>query len=243
MDSQKRQQSKEKKAGVYTTIAFHLGVLIVLLLLSIGAVSRRENTFVLDFTSQENLEREQQQMQIREEVSKALDEQIGASRQSIRNIRVDAGAQLKDDRYKDPSSIYKEADELQRKLDAAKAEAMREEEKAEDRVDLDNKDTEPSKDAPAYRGPSVLSYTLEGRKARTLPVPAYKGFAGGDVYVAIEVNRSGRIISAKVIPGASSTDPQLQEYAVEAAMRSRFSAKNTAPEPQSGEIVYRFVAQ
>lgn len=243
MDSLKQRQKKENKAGVYTTIAFHLGLLIVLLVLSIGAVNRRENTFVLDFTNQENLERERQQMHLREEASEALDEQIAASRADIRNIRVDAGARLKDDRHKDPSSIYREADELQRKLDAAKAEAMREDEKATDRVDLDERKSSESKETAAYRGPSVLSYSLEGRKARNLPVPAYKGFAGGDVYVAIEVNRSGRVISAKVIPGASSTDTQLQEYALDAAMRSRFSAKNTAPDPQSGEIVYRFVAQ
>ena len=57
------------------------------------------------------------------------------------------------------------------------------------------------------------------------------------------INKNGKVTSASIIQGPSSTDSSLQEYALEAARRSRFSASSTAPASQQGEIVYRFIAQ
>ena len=92
-------------------------------------------------------------------------------------------------------------------------------------------------------GPSVLSYRLEGRKGQSLPIPAYKCIGGGDVTVAIIVNRKGYVVNVKVVENVSSPDICLQDYAMRAAKRSRFTASSTAPERQAGEIVYRFIAQ
>jgi TonB family protein len=89
----------------------------------------------------------------------------------------------------------------------------------------------------------VLSWELEGRKAVKLPIPAYKGFGGGDVAVAIYVNSSGRVIKAQVIESASTKDKSLWQWAVKAAERSRFNRSDSAPDPQKGSIVYRFIAQ
>lgn len=235
-------QNKERRVGLYATVSFHLAVLIVLLCLSIGAVWRSESSFVLDFTKQEELEKEQREMELKDQVSKDLDERFGAS-SNIRNVAVDAGSKLKDDRFKNPDEVYKEAKELQNKLDASKRAAMAEQAAAEA---VDMSQTQERADdgkTPQYSGPSVISWTLDGRKARVLPVPAYKGYGAGDVYVQITVNKNGKVSSASVIPGPSSPDLSLQEYAVEAAKRSRFSASSTAPNSQKGEIVYRFIAQ
>ena len=49
--------SGEDKAGLYITVIVHLTVIIVLLLFRIGAVLKEENSFVLDFTREEALER------------------------------------------------------------------------------------------------------------------------------------------------------------------------------------------
>ena len=49
-------RGKEDRVGFYTTLVFHLAVLIVLLGVSIGRVASVENSFVLDFTKQEELE-------------------------------------------------------------------------------------------------------------------------------------------------------------------------------------------
>lgn len=233
---------RENKVGLYATLAFHLVVLIILLSVSIGKIASRENTFVLDFTKQEELEKELREQELKEQINKELDN-IVATASEIRNVAVDAGYQLKDDRFKNPSEVYDQARELQRKLDESKREALSEQ-AAEEAVELNPpKEEKPAEETKAYSGPSVISWSLEGRKARVLPVPAYKGYGAGDVYVKIKVNRSGRVVAATVIKESSTSDKSLHEFAIEAARRSRFSGSDAAPDPQTGEIVYRFIAQ
>ena len=94
-----------------------------------------------------------------------------------------------------------------------------------------------------YSGPSVVSYTLDGRKASHLKIPAYRCYGAGDVTVIITVNPQGQVINAQVMDAVSSTDQCLRNFAVRAARLSRFSASTTAPAKQTGEILYRFIAQ
>ena len=94
-----------------------------------------------------------------------------------------------------------------------------------------------------YSGPSVVSYTLDGRKASHLKIPAYRCNGGGDVTVIITVNNAGQVVNAKVMDSISSSDQCLRSFAVRAARLSRFSASQNAPANQTGEIVYRFIAQ
>ncbi len=234
---------KESRAGIYSTLIFHLSVLIILLVVSISSAVDQEHSFVLDFTKQEEREKEIKEIEMKEEVKRQLDEMLGRPAPSVRNVAVDAGEKLRDSKGKTGSDVYKEARELQRKLDASKRDALREQSEAE-AVDMGKGDDDSDKkETPAYRGPSVLTYTLEGRKARHLPVPAYKGYGGGDVYVSIVVNPMGRVIAAKVNEALSTPDSQLWGFALEAAKRSRFSADDSAPAKQEGEIVYRFIKQ
>ena len=44
-----------------------------------------------------------------------------------------------------------------------------------------------------------------------------------------------------MIQSASANDPSLWSFAEAAAKRSRFSASTTAPDPQIGSILYRFI--
>lgn len=236
-------RKKGSRVGLYTTISFHLVVLIVLLLVSIHSVVSQETSFLLDFTKQEILEQEQKEMELKEEVSKELDDRLSAPRTNIRNVAVDAGSQLRDDRFKNPSEVYDEARELQRKLDASRRDALAQEKAEQESVDLTPQSEKKEESSKAYTGPSVLSYRLDGRKGTFLPVPAYKGYGSGDVAVAIVVNQKGRVIAAEVIAASSTADNQLHQYALEAARRSRFSASGTAPAKQEGEIIYRFIGQ
>ena len=235
--------SKEKKAGFYTTIIFHLVVIIICLLTAIQKVVSEETSFVLDFSKLEELERVEKQEELKAQASKELDDLLSgnASSSAYRNVAVDRSSRaLKDDRFKNPNQVYDEARELQRKLDASRAAAQREQGADEDAVSQDNL---PDSDAPQYKGPSVISYSLDGRKAVSLPVPAYKCQGGGDVSVQIQVNRKGYVVSAAVIESVSSSDECLIRSAVAAAKRSRFRASSSAAEKQVGEIVYRFIAQ
>jgi len=235
----------ENKAGLYLTIAVHLLAIIILLATRIGALLSEETSFVLDFSKQEQIEKQQEEERFKEEVSKELDDMIAGRRpDKIRNVVVDAGAakgnELKDDRFRNPRQVYDEAKELQRKLDASRKEA--EAYQGSDDVPVQSKSSEEKK-SDSYKGPSVLSYSLDGRKAMSLPIPVYKCVGGGDVYVSITVNRKGYVVSASVMGDISANDSCIREYAVKAAKASRFTSSATAPEKQQGEIVYRFIAQ
>ncbi|MBQ7774194.1 MAG: hypothetical protein IJ383_09085 [Bacteroidales bacterium] len=238
-------ESKEKKVGFYTTIIFHLVVLIIFLLTAIHGVVSEETSFVLDFSKLEELERIEKQEELKAQASKELDDLLSgrADMSQYRNVAVDRSSQpLRDDRSKNPNQVYEEARELQRKLDASRAAALREQGNDED-VNVGNNDNLPNSDAPQYKGPSVVSYSLDGRKAISLPVPAYKCQGGGDVSVQVTVNRKGYVTAASVIENVSSSDQCLIRSAVAAARRSRFRASATSPEKHVGEIVYRFIAQ
>jgi TonB family protein len=89
----------------------------------------------------------------------------------------------------------------------------------------------------------VLSWSLDGRKASRLPIPAYRCYGGGEVTVIITVNNRGDVLNAKVDDGVSSKDHCLQEFAVRAARLSKFSASPEAPARQMGTITYAFIAQ
>ena len=237
--------NEDSRAGIYTTLVFHFSILIILLLASIGTVAGEESSFVLDFSKEEEKEEEIKEEDLKEEASRQVAEIMSTlPKESIRNVAVDAGEDLKDNKGNTGSDVYKEAAELQKRLDASRAEALKEmseEETVDTSTDSDAKDDK--KPAQSYSGPSILRYSLDGRKAIRLPIPAYKGERGGDVYVAIWVNQQGRVIDAKVKKDQSCSDGQLWSLALDAAKRSRFSAKTSAPAKQEGEIVYRFIKQ
>lgn len=236
--------SKEKKTGFYTTVIFHLVVLIIFLLTAIHGVVSEETSFVLDFSKLEELEEIAKQEELKAQASKELDDLLSGNVTSnqYRNVAVDRSNQpLRDDRFKNPNQVYDEARELQKKLDASRAAALREQGNDEDAVA--SGENLPDSNAPQYKGPSVISYSLDGRKAISLPVPAYKCQGGGDVSIRITVNRKGYVTAATVISNVSSSDECIVRSAIDAAKRSRFRASSTAPDKQIGEIVYRFIAQ
>ena len=238
-------KNKEDRAGLYLTVIFHLTVIIVLLLYSIDSTIRKEESFVLDFSKQEEIEKREKEEIFKEDISRKLDEMIAAARSSsapIRNIAVDAGsAHLKDDRGTDAEQLYKDAAKLAKDLREGHKDAIHEDAR-EETVEMQhqNKSDENKKE---YSGPSVVSYTLDGRKASHLKIPAYRCYGAGDVTVIITVNNAGQVVGAKVLESISSEDQCLRNFAVRAARLSRFSASTTAPANQTGEILYRFIAQ
>ena len=238
--------NKDDRAGLYITVIFHLTVIIVLLLYQIDSTVRKEESFVLDFSKQEEIERRQKEEVFREDISRKLDELIAAAHNSsapIRNIATDASrAQLKDDRGTDAEQLYKDAERLAQDLKNGQKDGI-EEEARDETVEMQHQQKQEQKNQKEYSGPSVLSYNLDGRKASHLPIPAYRCYGAGDVTVIITVNNAGQVVRAKVMEEISSTDNCLRSFAVRAARLSRFSASSEAPANQTGEIVYRFIAQ
>lgn len=229
---------KEDRAGIYITVIVHLAVLIILLGCQLGREIQKENSFVLDFTKIEQIEKLQRELAFKEEINRRLEEMIADGSTPVRNVTVDRSS-LKDDRGTDAEQLYKDAERLQKDLDKG----LRS--NAEDEIEEPQRDknTEEKKKEQKYSGPSVLSYELEGRKASRLPIPAYRCMGAGEVKVLISVDNSGTVIGAKIDESCSSSDGCLRAFAIRAARMSKFSASPTAPPKQQGNIVYKFIAQ
>ena len=232
----------DQKAGLYITAIIHLAVIIVLLLCQIGYSVQRENTFVLDFTKQEEKEAQEKQEQLHETALAQLENLLAAARsQPVRNVTVNR-SQLKDDRNTDADPLYRDAERLAQDLkDGQHRQMDNPDDYVQDPV------TPPSDPKPrkqeTYSGPSVLSWSLDGRKATHLPIPAYRCIGAGEVTVIITVNTQGTVVDAKVDDGASSKDGCLRGFATRAARLSKFNASTTAPARQMGTITYLFIAQ
>ena len=232
----------DQKAGLYITAIVHLAVIIILLLCQIGYSVQRENSFVLDFTKQEEQERIEKQEELSRTALAQLEDLLAAARtQPVRNVTVNR-SQLKDDRNTDADQLYRDAERLAQDL---KDGQHRQQDNPDDYVQ--DPVTPPSDPKPrkqeTYSGPSVLSWSLDGRKASRLPIPAYRCVGAGEVTVIITVNNQGKVIDAKVDDGASSGDGCLRAFATRAARMSLFNASTTAPARQLGTITYLFVAQ
>lgn len=241
--------SKEDKSGIYLTVIIHLAGLVVMLVFQISTYVRGEHSYLLDFSNLEQEERLKQETEFKESISDRLDEMIAAAPRSrtaadgsenIRNIAVDAGSALKDDRNTDVEQLYRDAARLDRELKSgAFAEPADDDESY---AEIPSGKTA-EKDKAEYSGPSVVSYSLDGRKALTLSIPAYRCLGGGDVTILVTVSQNGDVVNAKVVEEVSSQDQCLRNYAIRAARLSKFTASGTAPKRQMGEIVYRFIAQ
>ena len=232
----------DQKAGLYITAILHLAVIIVLLLVQIGYSVKKENSFVLDFTQQEEKERQEEQMQLTRDAREKLEEMlaaVAASGAPVRNVTVDRSA-LKDDRGTDADQLYRDAERLAQDLRDGQ---NRPQEDPEDYVETPRQEKQEKEEKKVYSGPSVLSWSLEGRKATRLPIPAYRCVGAGEVTVIITVNNQGKVINAKVDESLSSRDGCLQSFAIRAARLSVFSASQTAPARQMGTITYAFIAQ
>ena len=229
----------DQKAGIYITVSIHLAVIIVLLLVRIGMEIQKENSFVLDFTKQEEMEQAREHEELLRSAAAQLEEMIAAAGMPVRNVTVNSGA-LKDDRGTDAEELYKEAERLARELKDGQEQPQEVDEVA---VEPIKKEGSKKEEAKPYSGPSVLSWSLDGRKATRLPIPAYRCYGAGEVTVIITVNNQGDVVNAKVDEKLSAQDGCLRTFAVRAARLSKFNASANAPARQMGTITYAFIAQ
>ena len=111
--------SPDQKAGLYITVSVHLAVIIVLLAVRIGYEVKRENSFVLDFSQQEEKERQEQVAELQEKAAEDLERLLAAAQAihsgEVRNVAVDRSA-LKDDKGINADELYKEAERLASQL-------------------------------------------------------------------------------------------------------------------------------
>ena len=86
----------------------------------------------------------------------------------------------------------------------------------------------------------TLSLKDPVRYRRNLVVPAYQCEGGGEVVVAITVNRAGEVIAASVVSGG---DECMRSASLRAARNSTVNIDESAPLKQQGTITYIFIPQ
>lgn len=197
---------------------------------------------------------EQQPQELQEELIEELQELQDYQSENIQNKISSETSQfnetLRDNKNTDAAKIYEDAERMQRELQQNRQEyerSLREIEQTanqnhKERQNVDGEQGDKNQDA-FVRGNVAAAFTLEGRTAVYIDIPAYKCMGGGQVLVNISVNRSGKVTSAQVEKATSATDRCLINEAIASAKASTFSTSVSAPDPQRGTILFTFVAQ
>jgi len=241
---------EKHKVGILGTVSIHLSIAIVLLV-----VKMKSNPTTITYT-EVNFNNEY--LPISEEQKEKLDKEAiaiekilhhGLEADAIKNVAVDVASNelnptLKDDKGINASDLYQEAARIKGNLNQNKT-LFEESKLIKGQEEIPNtpiKNTIP-KDESKYKGPAVISYYLEGRKAMFLPVPSYKCQFGGHVVVDVEVGRDGKVSNAKIDSKNSLNDDCIDTAAIEAAYSSFFTVSPESPTKQKGSITYLFVPQ
>lgn len=233
---------RDNLIGILVTVSVHLAVILILLLTVVRpAIERDRQSFLMDFSKQDPIEKLEKEIARQKAANDRVERMLreaGVQGDALKNVAVDR-SQLKDDRGTDARKLYNDAKRIEQQY---KANMSRREEDFSATVSKP-KPKEPDKEEPAYQGPSVVSVSLPGRKPSSIPIPAYKCIGAGEVTVIITVNAAGDVIDAKIQDDVSSSDQCLRNYARNAALKSRFSRSETNAPKEIGNIVYSFIAQ
>lgn len=225
--------------------------LIVYLLIGIGFFSSKillgtrssQQGFYVDLQTVEMLERERDRLE--EEVRRA-NSQIDWS--SIRNTSSNENAlneRLADDRNTNTAQLNASADEVEKRMRAnrkAYEEGLTAAEQAGKRNDDAASKQNGKREDSRVKGNVTVSFAFSNpvRYSRYLIKPAYRCEGGGQVDVEVEIDRTGKVLSAYVTRGG---DECMRNTAVEAARGSRFDHNDKAPMRQKGRITYTFIPQ
>ena len=234
---------RDNLIGILVTVSVHLAVILILLLTVVRpSIDRQRQSFLLDFSKQDPLEKLEheiaRQKAANERVERMLRE-AGVTGEPLKNVAVDR-SKLKDDRGTDAKKLYDDARRIEQQY---KANMTRREEEFSALATPKQPSVIPDNDREPYKGPSVLSYSLGKRKGSNLPIPAYKCIGAGEVTVIITVNAAGEVIDAKIQDDVSSSDRCLRNYAINAALKSRFSRSESNAPREIGNIFYSFIDQ
>ncbi len=237
---------REHKAGILGTIAFHLILLIVFLLLKIQNLEDvQELDIVLEYIEEtKETEEPPEKAETREEyLSRVLDQQLRLSNQAVNISKLEE--ELSTEKYVE--EVENELEEQRSEEWLKRQEEIQEVLNREDLVPV-NPEPEVEENEKEFTGPTNIRYEFLGapydRKSYDLPVPVYKCRGFGEVEVEITVNNSGDVSDARANVLEATEDPEcLAEVAERFALQSTFRADFTAPSNHRAKIIYRFIAQ
>ena len=235
------------RRGVMGTVIFHLVLAIAFLGVKISQADVHvEMEIVMEAPDEEEVEQLRAEERRREEIrQRASGEEV---KRMLRSIAVNENIEAQSAQPMENISDY--IDEIRAELAEAGGDgryaAWRNEHYRSDSLRWAQDREEQALDSLKsvfYAGESSVSYNLEGRYARFLPIPVFKCESGGKVVVTIAVNPQGTVVVAEVEQALSENNEILWRVAKDAAERSRFNEKPDAPSRQEGTITYHFVKQ
>lgn len=235
---------QDHASGILGTIAFHLFLVMVFLIVRISAErTLLESMIMLEF-EEESPEVEDLLQAPDPEFERLVATYLDESRSNIPvNVARQLDEQLSTERY---------VEEIESELDAGRSmdyqdlqERLRElEEIAEEDLVVEGEEEKPELPPEPFEGPTNIFYDLEFRYHIRLPVPVYQCEGSGIIEVKIAVDQQGRVVQAELDkPGNTFNEICLAEAAKRAALQTRFNSDFGAPVRQQGSITYHFIPQ
>lgn len=233
----------DHRAGLCVTLIVYLVLMIAFVSskIVIGRQPHQQGMYI-DLQTLAELEQERDRLQSeveRRQQGEAID--WGSVRNEISNENA-LNEQLKDDRGTNTAALNDAAKDAAARMQAnrdayeqglAEAEAIGGER---------GRASEGKHEDRKVKGSVTVSFSLTDplRQSVHLNVPAYRCESGGQVVVAIVVNRAGEVVSARVVEGG---DDCMREAALRAANVSTFNIDPAAPARHQGTITYTFIPQ
>ncbi len=239
---------EEHYIGILTTIALHLFIISIILVLKIRTNAEREYNIVIDLSQIHVTEEQPEQPPTPQEGGAQQYAENQTPEYSIRNIPVNvANERAVENIEKMVRDIKTEMNITDPPPQQEQAEIIEQEKELlenEARIYEDKFPANAAGERTVYKGPTTVSYELSGRRHMWMPAPVYKCQGQGKIVVDIVVNPRGYVISAEINKNKSeSQDLCLIEAAKRDAERSRFNDSSSAPAKQQGSITYIFIAQ
>ncbi|MFI3299765.1 MAG: energy transducer TonB [Rikenellaceae bacterium] len=236
------------RIGLLVTVVVYLSLAIMFVTYKIVVQQVPVQSVEIEFQEMELIEEVVEQ---EDEIQQIEDYYGGRVDNRISNADSKFNETLRDSKNSNASEIYDEAERVQRELAEGQERFRREMQELEGGGRQDNtvpesnvKSKDGDRNQDAFVGGNVtVSFSLDGRTALYLDIPAYKCMSGGKVVVNISVNRNGYVTSASVERSTSTSDNCLHREAVASAKASTFNVSASAPDSQKGSITYVFVAQ
>jgi len=237
---------QENLYGILGTIAFHMILVIIFLVIKISSTRNLiDSLIMIEFEESEIMEDPNYIPLERDvEFEHYVADYLEAARSNIPvNVAERVDEQISTNRY---------VDEVLDELDESRSqEWLRSQERLQDLLDresngmiVENENNQLSEDQGVFEGQTNIFYSLENRYHLRLPVPVYKCEGEGVVEVQILVYQRGMVVQVQVPDlGDTMNEICLAEAAKNAALKTRFNSNFEAPVRQQGTITYFFQAQ
>lgn len=241
----------DHRRGLLVLVIVYLLVCIVFVAGRITVNSSpRNDSIVIDLETLAALDEKLEQLkEENERLMQEKEQEQQWSSEKVRNLASNNALDdnyLKDDRGTNVSELNASAERIAEAAENNRTEyerRLREIEASSKRVADENKSGDDNSGSQKVSGRVTVSYSFENpvRHDTYLPRPSYKCQGSGRVVVSAELDRTGKVVAAKVVSGTD--DECMKEQALQYARRSAFDINNAAPVRQSGTITYEFIAQ